>query len=436
MKNILVFGAGKSAAYLISYLESLAKSKDYQIVVADSNLQNVNEKLSSGTLVKAIQLDIHNEIERSTLFEKADLVISLMPPTLHYIIALDCLKYKKHFLTASYVDERIKNLFQQIKEAGVLFLFEMGLDPGIDHMSAMKLIHEIKERGGEITSFVSHCGGLVAPESDNNPWHYKISWNPKNIVDAGKAGAVYLEKGKTEVIDYSDIFRNSTDVFVEGLGVLCSYPNRDSLTYIDTYGLNNVSTFKRTTLRYPIYCKAWQEIIELKLTDDTISYDTTDTTVSILFERHLKQTNLIYKYDSIKDDEIKNCLDYFFKENHLSLNAGKSSIASILQQVLEDKLRLCLHDKDMIVMQHEITYRINGVTKSVISNLIVEGENDKMTAMAKTVGLPLGIAAKLILEGKIKNTGLNIPIDATIYEPVLHELESFYIKFKEYETEL
>ncbi len=256
-KQILLFGAGKSATVLINYLKELAVQKQWAVTVADVNLAAIQAKVGEHPLVKAKQVDLLDEEERSALVATADVVISLLPPFLQYPVAKDCLEHGKHFLSASYIDPEIQLLAKEIEKKGILFLCEMGLDPGIDHMSAMKLIHKIRESGGEITSFRSHCGGLVAPESDDNPWQYKFSWNPRNVVVAGKAGAMFKQNSTIESLDYQTLFSNCNEVAIDGIGPLAFYYNRDSLSYIPTYQLDNAETFIRTTLRYPVFCKAW-----------------------------------------------------------------------------------------------------------------------------------------------------------------------------------
>ncbi len=487
MKCIVLFGAGKSATLLIDYLKQLAQEKKWHVIVADSNLKITKEKTGIHPLVKAVEVNVENERQRKELIQKAHVVISLMPPDLHYLIALDCILFHKHLLTASYVDDKIKMLKDDIKHRGLLFLCEMGLDPGIDHMSAMQLIHDIKALGGIITSFKSHCGGLVAPESDDNPWHYKISWNPRNVVMAGKTGAMYKENDKDIFTDYTELFINNKTVYVPHLGTYAYYPNRDSLSYLGLYNLESAHTFIRTTLRHPDYCFGWKNIIDLKLTDEEKKYDTNGMSIAGFFKQHfeingfdqwlnemlisrlsfakdlmLQLTEIIDTEESAKEpeerssdflvvdengelsnvviDDVKDkaaetvagkmheanlTLKQLFSlglDDEILINKGLCSAADVLQFILEQKLALQPSDKDMVVMLHEIEYLLNNEPASARSTLVVKGMDNTHTAMAKTVGLPLGIAAKLILEGKIKETGLHIPIIPAIYEPVLKAL--------------
>ncbi|MEO8711703.1 MAG: saccharopine dehydrogenase C-terminal domain-containing protein [Parafilimonas sp.] len=500
--HILLFGAGKSATVLINYLKHLAAEKNWQIIIADHDLKTVQQKVGEHKNVQAVSVDVTNSDERKNYISKADLVISLMPAQLHFLIAVDCLQYKKHLLTASYVDEEIKKLSSEIKDSGVLFLYEMGLDPGIDHMSAMQLIHSIKKQGGSIISFKSHCGGLVAPESDDNPWHYKISWNPRNVIMAGKAGAVYKENNKEVSLKYEELFSAKHGVEVTGLGWYAYYLNRDSLSYIPIYNLDEVNTFMRTTLRHPDFCFGWKNIIDLKLTDEEKVYETDGLTLSEFFKQHFEKhgfgewlTKLLssrLEYAKAMMEQLMNLMEaeqevlsegehpdddfmmidekgelttlnadevksraaesvavqmheanltlkqlFFLGLNDESLiNKGLCSAADVLQFIAETKLALQPKDKDMIVMLHEIEYEINKKRSAIKSTLVVKGADNIHTAMAKTVGLPIGIAAKLILEKKITETGLHIPILPSIYEFVLEELKEYDIVFHESEHEV
>lgn len=428
MKHILLLGAGKSATILIDYLKQTANEKNWRVTVADINLAAVQSKVGEDERVKAVGISIENEKEREQLIKEADVVISMLPPALHYLVAIDCLGFGKHLLTASYVDEKIKALTNDIRQKGILFLCEMGLDPGIDHMSAMQLIHRIKANGGTIQSFVSHCGGLVAPESDDNPWHYKISWNPRNVVLAGKAGAVYREKLKVKGQKYEELFADCAEVNIDGLGQLAYYPNRNSLSYIPVYALDEVDSFMRTTLRHPDFCKGWKKVVDLGLTNESKKLDTTGLSVSAFL--HQCFTNKKISIESFTD-LLQIQFRFLGLDDHTLINKGVCSSAEVLQFILEKKWVLQEDDKDMIVMMHEIDYEVNNQKSTIKSTLIVKGENSLRTAMAKTVGLPLGIAATLLLEEKITERGLHIPIVPGIYEPVLQALEHHGIRFHE-----
>lgn len=436
MKHILVFGAGKSATCLIDYLLKETAAHQWTLTVVDGNLELASSKVAGAPHARPVAIDVTQDDARQELVKTADIVISLLPPSLHFLVAKDCLRFGKNLLTASYVDEKIGALKDEIAAKGLLFLCEMGLDPGIDHMSAMQLIAGIRAKGGNIISFKSHCGGLVAPESDDNPWHYKISWNPRNVVMAGKAGAIFRENGKTVQIPYRQLFNEKNTLPVPGLGQLAWYANRDSLSYIPVYGLDASSTFLRTTLRYPAFNAGWNRIVALDLTDETITYNTDNLSLAAFFKAHFEQhghTATIQQPDN--GDAFLEQLQFLGLDDHTTLiNKGQCTAADVMQFALEQKLVLQPQDKDMIVMLHEFDYLLNGRQHQVKSCLIVKGEDQLRTSMAKTVGLPLGIAAKLILLGRIGLQGLHIPILPEIYDPVLEELQANGIVFHEEEA--
>ncbi|HMC85236.1 MAG TPA: saccharopine dehydrogenase C-terminal domain-containing protein, partial [Chitinophagaceae bacterium] len=342
-KQIIVFGAGKSATCLIDYIIKEAGSNNWLITVADNDLALAKSKIKNQKNASAVSINVENAEERNDLIKTADIVISLLPAALHFLVAQDCVLFEKVLLTASYTDDKIRSLQPAIENKKLLFLCEMGLDPGIDHMSAMQLIHRIKDEGGVITSFTSHCGGLVAPESDDNPWHYKVSWNPRNVVMAGKAGAVYLENKKTKKMDYTALFDATHVTSIPGIGSLACYPNRDSLDYINRYDLSGVETFVRTTLRYPAFCAGWKNIIDLKLTDETIFYETDGMSLHKFFTQHFDETGLA---SSIQQKEKNN--DAFIvqlnwlgrNDDETFINKGSISAMDVLQFALEKKLVL------------------------------------------------------------------------------------------------
>ena len=421
MKTILLFGAGKSATVLIDYLVKEAESNDWKFIIADTNREQILLKTNHSPFAEAVQLDINDETARGKLIEKAHVVISMMPPHLHFMVAKDCVEYRKHLLTASYLDDKIRSLQDEILNRKLFFLCEMGLDPGIDHMSAMKIIDGIKAKGGSISSFKSHCGGLVAPESDNNPWHYKISWNPRNIVMAGKAGAEYKMNGEIVKQDYTSLFDTANLVQVDGLNDLAFYPNRDSLSYIPVYKLPTATTFIRTTLRFPDFFRGWNAVVHAGLTNDMDPIDPAGLSFA-------KWSAPVAAYTN---DANRNMLEFLGLFDDIPVPQTAKTSADILQWLVESRLAMQPEDKDMIVMLHQFEYVLNEEKHRISSSLIVKGEDSLRTAMAKTVGLPLGIAAKLILNGTIQLRGLHIPTDKAIYEPVLAELEQYGVKFEE-----
>ena len=441
MKKILLFGAGKSATVLIDYLLANAEKENWLLTVVDADIKLAQSKVGTSSFGKVISFDINNVAEKNNYIMSSDIVISMLPPTLHFAVAKSCIENKKNLLTASYIDEDIRKLQNEIEKNNLLFLYEIGLDPGIDHMSAMQMIDRIHAENGRVTSFKSHCGGLVAPESDDNPWHYKISWNPRNILLAGKAGAVYYNKGIKIEVPYKLVFENCPELNVENLEPLAWYPNRDSVSYMKLYELEKTETFIRTTLRYAAFCRGWDKIIQLGLTDTEDGEELKGIKkinewfshkVSKLKPGEMNWRKFLELYvDEKFHNELTNQMNYLGIFESTAIPASFNSSADIMQYIIETKLSLKPEDKDMIVMLHEIEYEIDKHKFNIESNLVVKGENSLRTAMAKTVGLPLGIAAKFILNGTIQLTGLLIPTAKEIYEPVLKELENYTIKFHE-----
>jgi saccharopine dehydrogenase-like NADP-dependent oxidoreductase len=503
MQTILLFGAGKSASVLIDYLLRESAAGGWQLTVVDADLALAQSKINGHPAGRALSCDIREEGRRYDLIHEASLVISLLPPALHYPIACDCLKIGRHLLTASYVDGPMQELAAEAKAKGLLFLCEMGLDPGIDHMSAKKLLDHIAAAGGTVTSFLSHCGGLVAPESDDNPWHYKISWNPRNVVMAGKAGALFVQDGAEAALPYDKLFAEKRFVEVPGLETLCWYPNRDSRPYRDLYNLPDCPTFIRTTLRHPDFIFGWQNLIDLKLTDETSFYESDGKSLGRLFHEHMERhgfsdwlqqklqdqfqftrqamedllklveleedrkqqgTEKVSDFMVVEEDGQLKSMDMdeeklnaallvanrmhdskltlrqlFFlgmDDQQTMVNRGRISAADLLQFALEQKLTLRESDRDMVVMLHEIEYRVGEKAYRLTSTLVQKGTDSLHTAMARTVGLPLGIAARLLLQGKLSERGLVLPLLPSIYEPVLAELEALGIVFRENLQEL
>jgi saccharopine dehydrogenase-like NADP-dependent oxidoreductase len=438
MKNILLFGAGKSATCLIDYLLANAPRQKWHVTVADHDLMLIRSKTGKSYYVTPAAIDIKDEAARQQLVQESDLVISLLPPPLHIFVAKDCLQFGKNLLTASYIDPEIKKLEKEIADAGLLFMYEMGLDPGIDHMSAMKLIHSIEKKGGQISAFRSYCGGLMSPESNDNPWQYKISWNARNVVLAGASGAVYRDKGKVKEVDYTHLFDQTKTIQIPSIGKLAYYPNRDSLSYMSAYKLEEVPTFMRATLRYPDFCEGWNTLVKLGLTDDTKKVQTDELSYFKWVSQNMpvdsslsNEENLAHNLGISSKSKIVRQMKYLGLLNGETINLGEQTNASILQNLIEGKLGMENTDKDMIVMTHEIEFERRGMTTRLHSYMITQGEDHLRTAMAKTVGLPLGILAKMILQDKVQLKGLKIPIMPEVYNPVLKELEDYNIRFEE-----
>jgi saccharopine dehydrogenase-like NADP-dependent oxidoreductase len=442
MTKILVIGAGRSTTSLIDYLLKNSGQYDWKITVADMDIRLAEEKTAGNANAKAISLNSADADARKKVIAEHDMVISMLPAFMHGPVARDCVELGKHVATASYVSADMKALDAEAKKKNLLLLNECGLDPGIDHASAMKVIDHVHENGGEISVFKSWCGGLVAPESNDNPWGYKFSWNPRNVVLAGQGTAQYLEGGEIKFIPYNRVFTQTDLIEVEGHGKFDAYANRDSLSYIEAYGLNKVQTMLRGTLRQPGYCKAWNVFVKLGLTDDTskilhsnkLTYGQLINSFLPVGKGDLKKRLLDFM-GSDYSSETEKMLEYLeiFSDKKIRLPEG--SPAQILQDLLEEKWKLKDNDRDMIVMQHQFAYSIPAQKKihRLSSSLVVTGKDQHHTAMALTVGLPLAITVKNFLTKKFSACGVQIPVTKEIYLPLLAELEDHGIKFIEKE---
>ena len=444
MRKILIIGAGRSASSLIKYLLDKSEVENLQLTIADLSEALANKKTGNHKNARAIAFDVCNDEQRKQEIQQADIVISMLPAHLHIEVAKDCVFYKKSMITASYISEEMKSLDFQAKENQIVLMNEIGLDPGIDHMSAMKIMDDIKSKGGKIILFESFCGGLVAPESDTNLWNYKFTWNPRNVVLAGQGGAAkFIQEGTYKYIPYHKLFRRTEFLEVEGFGRFEAYANRDSLKYREVYGLDAVDTCYRGTIRRVGFSKAWDVFVQLGMTDDTyiiddsehmsnrdfvnlfLPYHPTDS-VEIKFRHQLK----IDQDDVIWDKLLE--LDLFSKSVVTGLK--NATPAQMLEKILSYKWTLQPEDKDMIVMYHKIGYEINGEQKQIDSTMVCLGDDQTYTAMAKTVGLPVAIATLKILNGEISTTGVQLPTAKEVYLPILEELEQYGVVFKEFDV--
>lgn len=439
MKKILILGAGRSSTALIRYLEENAVKYGWEITAGDRELQSVREKVAPST--RALAFDVFNEEQLYHEVQDADVVVSLLPARFHPLVALACLKYSKSMLTASYVSEEIAEMEARVKSQGILFLNELGVDPGIDHMSAMRVINRIREQGYELQCFETFTGGLVAPESDNNPWHYKITWNPRNVVLAGQGGpARFIQEGRFKYIPYHRLFRRTELIEIEGYGKFEGYANRDSLKYIEKYNLQDVPTVYRGTLRRPGFCRAWDVFVQLGATDDSFTLQNTEEMTYkefinsfLYYSKEDPVRTKLYQYMHIdQDSDIREKLEWLGIFDNTRIGLKDATPAQIMEHLLCRKWALEPEDRDMLVMWHKFIYRQNDREPTLLtSSLVVTGDDTLNTAMAKTVGLPLGIATKMILTGQIRLEGIYIPTIKEIYEPILDELERFGITFHE-----
>jgi len=444
MRHILILGAGRSASSLIKYLLDHSEEEQLHLTIADLSVELAKQKTNNHKNASAIALDIFDEAQRKKEIEKAAIVVSMLPAHLHIEVAKDCIFYKKHLVTASYISPAMQELNEQAIANNLIFMNEIGLDPGIDHMSAMKVLDEIREIGGEIILFESFCGGLVAPESDTNLWNYKFTWNPRNVVLAGQGGAAkFIQEGKYKYIPYSKLFRRTEFLEVDGFGRFEAYANRDSLKYRSVYGLDNALTCYRGTIRRVGYSRAWDILVQLGMTDDSYTIDNSEEmtyrefTNSFLpyhptdtVEIKLRHAQKIDQDDIIWDKLVE--LDLFDPNKKVELK--NATPAQILEKILAEKWALQPNEKDMIVMYHKFGYILNGEKKQIDATMVCIGDDQRYTAMAKTVGLPAAIATLKILNKEITTPGVQIPIKKEIYEPILKELEQFGVVFHEKEV--
>lgn len=440
MRNILIIGAGRSSSSLIKYLLNKSSAENLHIIIGDISIKNALSKVNNHSNATAIQLNIFNKSERETAIRNSDIVISMLPAHLHIEVAKDCINFNKNMVTASYISKEIKALNEKVKEKGLIFMNEIGLDPGIDHMSAMQIIDNIKEKDGKMLLFESFCGGLVAPESDTNLWNYKFTWNPRNVVLAGQGGAsMFIQESTYKYIPYHKLFRRTEflDVLNERFE---AYANRDSLKYRSIYGLDNIPTMYRGTIRKIGFSRAWNVFVQLGMTDDSytiensstmsyrdftnsfLAYSPTDS-VELKFRSYLK-----IDHDDIMWDKFLE-LDIFNPKKKVALE--NATPAQILQKILMDSWMLQPEDKDMIVMHHKFGYEDTSGKKQIESSMVIKGDDQTYTAMSKTVGLPVAMATLRILNGEITTKGVQLPIKKEVYEPILKELEEYGIKFTE-----
>ncbi|MFL0353458.1 saccharopine dehydrogenase family protein [Xanthomarina sp. GH4-25] len=444
MRKILVIGAGKSASYLIKYLLDKSEQEDLLIIVGDVNFTHAKKLIGDHENAQAIMLDVFDKKSRQNAIQNSDIVISMLPARFHIEVAKDCISFNKNMVTASYISEEMQKLDKAATDKGLIFMNEIGVDPGIDHMSAMQVIDRIREKGGQIILFESFTGGLVAPEDDNNLWNYKFTWNPRNVVVAGQGGAAkFLQEGTYKYIPYNRLFRRTEFLDVEGYGRFEGYANRDSLKYQSAYGLDNVKTLYRGTMRRVGFSRAWNMFVQLGMTDDEYTIDDSENmsyrdfvnaflpysptdSVELKFRHALK----IDQDDIVWDKLLE--IDLFNNKKMVELK--KATPAQILQKILEESWTLNDHEKDMIVMYHKFGYELDGKMHQIDATMVTLGEDRVYTAMAKTVGLPVAIATLAILNEKITTPGVQMPITKEVYDPILKELETYGITFKETEV--
>ena len=445
MRNILIIGAGRSATSLIRYLIEKSSSENLHITIGDISLESAQKLTKNHLNAKGILLDVFNEKQREEAVKAADIVISMLPARFHIEVAKDCITFGKNLVTASYISDEMQALNKEVVEKGLVFMNEIGVDPGIDHMSAMQVIDTIRDKGGKLMLFESFTGGLIAPESDDNLWNYKFTWNPRNVVLAGQGGAAeFLQEGLHKYIPYNRLFRRTELIKIKGYGEFEVYANRNSLKYQKVYGFKDILTLYRGTIRRVGFSRAWNIFVQLGMTDDSytipnsenlsyreyvnlfLPYSPTDS-IELKLRHNLKidQDDLIWK--KLREIDIFNSKKY--------LEIKNATPAQALQKILMEKWALAREDKDMIVMYHKFGYELKGKNYQIDSSMVTVGEDQTYTAMSKTVGLPVAIAALKILNKTITTTGVLRPIDKEVYKPILKELETYGVQFNEEKKE-
>ena len=447
-QKVLILGAGKSSGALIDRLCDSAAGLNIEIRVGDLQLSWALDKTKSRPHTSAFSFDIHQTDVIHSEIADSRIVVSMLPASFHPQIARMCLQEKKHLITPSYVSEAMAGMDADVRNAGLLFLNEMGLDPGIDHMSAMELLDRLRAEGAEITGFSSHCGGLVAATCDTNRWHYKFSWNPRNVILAGQGDGMiqYLSNGELVRLPYEQLFASATRFDIPGVGVLESYPNRDSLKYRNAYGLQQVSSLYRGTFRVAPFCEGWQLLVRLGYTreKDLLRFDHSYSNLDALTELYMQQSGQIPGHHPVKDiiawlgvAERPDLMDMLEEidlwKDEPQFPAGVFNPARHLQQILEEKWKLSPEDCDRVVMMHEIYYSLRGSKKRVQSIFSMDGKDAQHTAMSATVGLPIALAVEMICRGEMNLYGVVIPVLPEIYKPIMQELRRLGVVFHETE---
>ena len=443
MRKILIIGSGKSSSYLIKYLLSKSGKENLFIIIADKYIAKTKALLNNHSNSKALKLDVFDNVSRAKEILAADIVISMLPARFHLMVAKDCIKHSKNMLTASYISDEMLALNNKAIEKDIVIMNEIGLDPGIDHMSAMKVIDHIKEKNAKITLFESYTGGLIAPESDNNLWNYKFTWNPRNVVLAGQGGpAKFVQQGHKKYIPYNKLFKRTQKLEVKNYGSFEGYANRDSLKYREIYGLEDIKTLCRGTIRKVGFSESWDVFVQLGMTDDSYtienSMDMTFRDFVDLFLPYSAKDKVelkLQKLLNISESEPiwSKLLEIDLFSSQKTITIDKATPAQILEFILCKSWTLDPNDKDMIVMTHKFIYELNNKKYQIDSNMVCIGEDQTYTAMAKTVGLPLAIATLAILNSKITVKGVQLPVNKAIYNPILKELIDYGIEFNEYE---
>jgi saccharopine dehydrogenase-like NADP-dependent oxidoreductase len=435
MKRVLVLGAGLVARPMVTYL---LDRPDIELTVATRTVSKAEKMVGDHPRGKALTLNVEDKGELEGLVEGADLVVSLVPYAYHVSVAELCIKHKRQMVTTSYVSPEMKALDARAREAGIIVLNEIGLDPGIDHMSAMRIIHDVEKKGGKVVSFKSYCGALPAPEAANNPLGYRFSWSPRGVLMASRNPALYLKDGEEVSVPGEVLFDDVHTIYVEGVCELEAYPNRDSVAYVETYGLEGIPTMFRGTLRNRGWCHFWRKMADVHFLSDSARDDLAGMTYAGFTASLVPgampdnaRTAVAGHLQIGEESEVIRALDWLGFLEDEPLPEGVSSNLDVVCERLLEKISLGPGERDMVVLQHEFLAELPGGNEKIYSTLVDYGIPDGDTAIARTVSLPAAVSAKLILDGTITLTGVHVPVMPEVYNPVLDELEQLEIVCKE-----
>ncbi len=438
MNNILILGAGRCSGAMIDYILDEALKNGWYVTVGDMDPNTANEKIKNHPNGRGTWLDVTKVNDRRDLITRTDVVVSLLPAHLHLEVAHDCIKLNKQFITSAHVSHELYRLGDEARDRELIYTGQMGLDPGIGHMMARKQLDELRAKGATITSFRSYSGGLVTPDNlKNNPWKYKFTWNPRNAVLMGQGTSQYLDNKKLKHIPYNNLFESYHLVDIAGVGSFEAYPNRDSLLHKEVYGLTGIPSVMRGTLRYPGFCDGWNALVKLGLTDGSYPilnaknmtfHEWIDAYVSNEPGSSIKDRTA-HKLGKYANSKVMKQLEWLGLFRKKKINFRTATPALLLEKLLQDKCALQEKDKDLVLIQLEYKYELDGEKKQLISTLKMEGENAKNTAIAKYIGLPIAIFVKMVMNNTIKDTGINVSMKKEIYTPVLEELKEHGIVF-------
>ena len=451
MKRILVLGAGQSSPYLIRWLLDRATSRDWHVTVADTDRAAAAARVADNPRGTGIRMDVADPHERATRFAAADVVVNLLPPLFELPVAWSCVQTHTPTVSASYMDPKVAALDADARERGVLLLAELGLDPGIDLMSTMALLDEIRDRDGRVVSYESYGSGVPDPAAVDNPFSYAITWNPRNVVMAGQEGALFRRDGRLRAAPAPRLFRTTWPVDVPGIGTMEAYPNRDSLRYLEPFHLDDCPTVIRGTLRFPGWCETWHQIVKLGLPLETLrvpglaAMTWRELVASFLPDDDLRDDDL--RGDDPADsvlrdtarflglepaDPIMTRLEWLGLFSDEPIGAGAATPAEALIALLKSRLKLAATGRDLVILLHRLEYeRPDGTRGRVTSTLREFGEPGGITAMARTVGLPMALAVERILTGELSLVGAQLPTHPDVYRPLLEALADEDVRFDE-----